>query len=100
MATEKNISNASRNPKIQDPAVAAARRMEAAGENDVAYNRAVDSLISAQATTAAGIREQMKYYRVLAQSVMDGDELTPTGEAQLFSFGATIVAGLDRLAIS
>jgi hypothetical protein len=97
MATEKNISNASRNPKI-DPAVAAACKMEAAGENDAAYNRAVDVLIAAKAATLAGVLEQFKLYRGRVESVADGDQLSAAGEAKLFAFGAAIESALKRFA--
>lgn len=98
MATEKNISNASRNPKIQDPAVAAARRMAAAGENDAAYNRAVDTLIAAQAATLAGVLEQFKLYRGRVESVADGDQLSAAGEKELFALAAAIESSLMRQA--
>jgi hypothetical protein len=81
--------------KDVDPAVAAARRVKYAGEDDAAYDRAIVELETAKPTTPAGIKAVLELYTLRVESLQAGDEV----DADTMTLMArNIMAGLDHLA--
>jgi hypothetical protein len=84
--------------KDVDPAVAAARRVKYAGEDDAAYEIAIVALETAKPTTPAGIKALLKLYISRVEALQDGDVMSPEMVATMAKMARNIMAGLDHLA--
>ncbi len=62
--------------KISDRAAEARKRMDAAGEDDAAYEAALDDLVNAKATTIVGAKAQADHLSVILEAGASGDKIS------------------------
>lgn len=80
-----------------DPVVAARQRARAAGEDDVAYDRAMNDLETASPTTLKGARIQLLQLRRHIRNIAAGDTSSDDWWEHLQAMGAGIDKTLKRL---
>jgi hypothetical protein len=95
MAKHNGIAQTPLRFNDQDMAVAAQRRVKAAGADDEAYNSAAAALETATATTPAGVKALFELYSSRVESSMlEGDQVQ---SETMVALARNILAGLDHL---
>lgn len=93
-----DVSKFSRYVYVKDPAVEAWKKVIGAGEDDVAYEAAIEEFEGAVPTTPRGITLKTKLLWQRLGALFQGDRLTPSGRQLMRSFRRTIDDAIAYLA--
>lgn len=91
MSKRNNVVRLADVSKVQDAAVTAFERMEAAGENDKEFNDASAALELAKPATDRGMFLKLSHSRLMLENLRDGDTFTPDGwDALMYNFDGVL----------
>ncbi|MGM4929666.1 hypothetical protein [Tardiphaga sp. 619_E2_N8_5] len=81
-----------------DPAVKAWRLVQEAGEDDSAYDEAIDLFEQARVTSPVGLKHKQKLLQMRRADLSHGDKLTLSGKMRMEALTRTIDEGISYLA--
>jgi hypothetical protein len=83
---------------INDPAVKAWRLVQEAGEDDSAYDEAIDMFEQARVTSPVGLKLKQKLLQMRRADLSDGGTLNWSGRIRMQALERSIDQGIDYLA--
>jgi hypothetical protein len=81
-----------------DPAMKAWRLVQEAGEDDSAYDEAIDIFEQARVTSQVGLKLKQKLLQMRRADLSDGDKPTLSGKMRLEALTRTVGQGIDYIA--